>query len=83
MSLSILSSSTIKIKLVFDCLLCPCAVIREIFVSYSSKSTKINHRKYFLSTYYVIERLLIYRKVRKNFYRELLLTNISLTRNFP
>ena len=58
-----------------------CTVIREIFVvkklSYSSKSTKIKHTKYFQRTYYVIERELNYHKARKFFNTNILHTNIS------
>ena len=56
-------------------------VIREIFVVKnflcSSKSTKIEHAKYFQRMYYVIEHELNYRRVRKVFNTNILHTNIS------
>ena len=61
-------------------------VISEIFVvkkcSYSSKITKIKHTKYFQRTYYVIERELNYRRVRKFFNTNILHTNIFNTKIF-
>ena len=46
-------------------------------LSYSSKSAKIKHAKYFQRVHYVIERESNYRKMRKLFNMNILHTHIS------
>ena len=74
------------LKLLIEIIVHTLTVTLEIFVvkkfSYSSKITQIKHTKYFQRAYYVIERELNYRRLRKFFNTNILHTNGFNTKIF-